>query len=224
MAIGVNWKEIWAPVWKPVWTQTPPVQVPDVVGETQAAGTLELENAGFVVAVDTAYSSVVAAGIIISQDPVAGSTPGTGATVTIVVSLGEAPQPPASDEQPSGGYGWQNWYDMELQRRRRRKRELDQAREEVERIEDRVEREIGQILQQQERADEKRADLERLRGMLNEFPKTHEASQGTMSQRTFEALERARIRGTLSALAQLDRELKQMEEELETALIMVLAS
>src|SRR5688572_7620191 len=91
MAIGVNWKEVWAPVWKAVWTQTPPVQVPDVVGQTQADGTNALEADGFVVAVVTAYSSVVAVGLIISQDPIAGSTPGTGATVTITVSLGEAP-------------------------------------------------------------------------------------------------------------------------------------
>jgi hypothetical protein len=102
MAIGVNWAEVWAPVWKAVWTQTPPVQVPDVVGQTQADGTNALEADGFVVAVATAYSSVVAAGLIISQDPVAGSTPGTGATVTITVSLG--PEPSQEGRTPAGGY------------------------------------------------------------------------------------------------------------------------
>lgn len=141
--------------------------------------------------------------------------------ITLAGQLVDAALSGQSQEVVTGGgvsYAWQNWYDLELQRRRQRKRELEEAREEVEKLEDRVEREIGQILQQQERRDEKRADLERLRGMLDEFPKTGE----TMSARTFEALERARIRGTLSALAQLDRELKQMEEELETALIMVM--
>lgn len=98
MAIGVNWAEIWAPVWKAVWTQVPPVEVPDVVGETQAAGTATLEGDGFVVSVSTAYSDSVAVGLIISQDPTGGSFAQLGSTVEIVVSLG--PEPVV--EQPSG--------------------------------------------------------------------------------------------------------------------------
>jgi len=90
MAIGVNWAEVWGPVWKEVWVSTL-VEVPDVVGETQAAGTATLEGEGFVVAVSTAYSSTVAAGLIISQDPVGGVEYPAGGTVEIVVSLGEAP-------------------------------------------------------------------------------------------------------------------------------------
>lgn len=69
------------------------VLVPDVVGETQAAGTATLEGAGFVVAVQTAFSSTVPAGIIITQSPNGGSEVPAGSTVTITVSLGEAPQP-----------------------------------------------------------------------------------------------------------------------------------
>lgn len=64
------------------------VEVPDVVGETQAAGTADLEAVLFVVAVETAYSSSVAAGIIISQNPAAGVEAVEGYTVTITVSLG----------------------------------------------------------------------------------------------------------------------------------------
>lgn len=66
----------------------PTATVPDVVGDTQAAGTAEIEAEGFAVAVDTAYSSTVAAGLIISQSPTAGSTALVGSTVTITVSLG----------------------------------------------------------------------------------------------------------------------------------------
>lgn len=75
------------------------VEVPDVVGETQAAGTATLEGEGFVVAVDTAHSSTVAAGDIISQSPSAGAEVPAGSTVTIIVSLGEAP---VSDNKGAG--------------------------------------------------------------------------------------------------------------------------
>lgn len=92
MAIGVNWKEIWdESVWAAVWSNEPPVEVPDVVGQSQASGTAELETALFVVAVATDYSSTVPVGDIISQSPTAGSFAIEGSTVTITVSLG--PQP-----------------------------------------------------------------------------------------------------------------------------------
>jgi hypothetical protein len=68
------------------------VPVPDVVGQSQASGTAELEGDLFVVAVATAYSSTVAAGDIISQDPAAAVEAPEGSTVTITVSLGEAPE------------------------------------------------------------------------------------------------------------------------------------
>lgn len=67
------------------------ITVPDVVGDDQATGTATLEGDGFVVAVVLAFSSIVAAGDIISQDPAAGSDEPLGSTVTITVSLGDAP-------------------------------------------------------------------------------------------------------------------------------------
>jgi hypothetical protein len=99
VSIGVNWAEVWAPVWKAVWTDVAPVEVPDVVGELEADGTTTLETALFVVSVSTEYSASVAAGLIISQDPVGGSFAASGSTVAIVVSLG--PEPVA--EQSQGG-------------------------------------------------------------------------------------------------------------------------
>jgi hypothetical protein len=91
VAIGVNWKEVWADVWADVWQNTPPVEVPDVVGQSQASATTEIEGEGFVVAVETAYSSTVPVGNVISQVPTAGTLALAGSTVTITVSLGEAP-------------------------------------------------------------------------------------------------------------------------------------
>lgn len=67
------------------------IEVPDVTGNTQGDGTTTLEAAGFVVAVANAYSSTVVAGSIISQSPLAGAQAPSGSTVTITVSLGDAP-------------------------------------------------------------------------------------------------------------------------------------
>lgn len=91
MAIGVNWAEIWGPVWANVWNQTPPVEVPDVVGQDQSSATVDLEADGFTVAVVTAHSSTVPIGLVISQEPEGGQLAGAGSQVTITVSLGEAP-------------------------------------------------------------------------------------------------------------------------------------
>jgi hypothetical protein len=74
-----------------LWSAEEPVTVPDVVGQSQASATAEIEGVGLVVAVVTAHSSTVPAGDVISQSPIAGSEVSAGATVTITVSLGEAP-------------------------------------------------------------------------------------------------------------------------------------
>lgn len=66
------------------------VVVPDVVGQLEADGTLVLTTALFAVVVEYAKSSSVRAGVIISQNPVGGSSALQGATVTILVSLGDS--------------------------------------------------------------------------------------------------------------------------------------
>lgn len=215
MAIGVNWKEIWAPVWAPVWTQTPPVQVPDVIGETQAAGTATLEADGFVVAVATAYSSVVAAGLIISQDPAAGSTPGTGATVTITVSLGEAPVPPAVD---SGSGGFFFGFDHHLARRERKKREREERERETRAIEDPVMREIAELLRQQEQQDAERDELQRLQALADRFA----TKPLGLPARTRAALYDATEARTRNSLQKMQREIERMYREEEAALIALL--
>lgn len=71
-----------------LWAANEAVAVPNVVGQTQTAGTATLQGAGFTVAVVTAYSSTVAAGLIISQVPAGGASAVAGSIVTITVSLG----------------------------------------------------------------------------------------------------------------------------------------
>lgn len=69
----------------------PQVTVPDVLGQSQASATTEIEGEGFVVAVITGYSGSVAIGNVASQDPAANTEANEGSTVTITVSLGPAP-------------------------------------------------------------------------------------------------------------------------------------
>ncbi len=66
-------------------------EVPDVVGKTKEDATAELNEAGFEVVVEEAYSDTVEAGRVISMDQMAGDELLKGNTVTIVVSLGEEP-------------------------------------------------------------------------------------------------------------------------------------
>lgn len=71
--------------------QSAPVEVPNVVGETQASATSTLEGDGFVVSVLEAYSDSVALGLVISQEPEGGEQANSGSTVVITVSLGVQP-------------------------------------------------------------------------------------------------------------------------------------
>lgn len=71
------------------------VTVPDVTGETQAQATTDITALGLTVSVSSAYSDTVAAGIVISQIPVGGTSVDPASNVAITVSLG--PQPITQD-------------------------------------------------------------------------------------------------------------------------------
>ncbi len=208
MSIGVNWAEIWAPVWKAVWTDVPPVEVPDVVGETEAAGTATLEGDGFVVAVETAYSPTIAEGLIISQDPTGGSFAASGSTVTITVSLGPQPE---SDQVTGGGWAFWNDYEAEQQRRRARARKRKELEEESEQIQNELDRAIALELRKQEALDDKRKDLERLRSIAQKHADLDAAQR--YSERVATAYARVLVKGNYSALEALDRELRRAKEE-----------
>lgn len=185
------------------------IEVPDVVGDLQADATTELEGAGFVVAVATAYSSVVAAGHVISQSPVGGSFELPGSTVTITVSLGDAPV--VVDSQATGGWLFLNTYESELQRRKALAQRRKELEEETEQIEDALDRNIAQLLREQEEIDEKKANLERL-GRLAKIDADLEAAK-RYSERVGTAYARAIAKGTFSALEALDRELQRAKQE-----------
>ena len=66
----------------------PPVPVPATVGKDQVAATQILQAAGFSAVIVPTPSESVAAGIVISSDPVAGKLAEKGTTVKIAVSTG----------------------------------------------------------------------------------------------------------------------------------------
>ncbi|MCK5565961.1 MAG: CotH kinase family protein, partial [Planctomycetes bacterium] len=69
-------------------TKEIPIVVPDVVGLTQAAAEAAITAATYTVGVvTTAYSDTVAAGNVISQNPVSGTAAAPGTAVDLVVSL-----------------------------------------------------------------------------------------------------------------------------------------
>jgi Pyruvate/2-oxoacid:ferredoxin oxidoreductase gamma subunit len=84
-----SWGQSWGVSWGNSWGAVSTATVPDVVGLDQAAAIAAIEAEGFNAAAREEYSSTVAAGLVISQTPVAGSTAATGSTVIFVLSLGE---------------------------------------------------------------------------------------------------------------------------------------
>ena len=194
-----------------------PVEIPDVVGETQAAGTTELETAGFVVAVATAYSSSVAAGLIISQDPVGGTFAYAGSTVTITVSLGAEPQ----SEDAAGG--WEFWAAAERHRRERerRRKRLQEIEAETQDIQDALDREIAQRLKEGEEADERRKELERLEALVTKYAKDASLTE-QLPKRVAESMRHADEKRSRDALLALQREISLMLEEEEAVAMLLL--
>ncbi len=198
-----------------LWAADEPVTVPDVVGQSQASGTVELEGAAFVVAVSTAYSSIVAAGDIISQNPTAGTEAASGSTVTITVSLGEAP---AANESFSGGFEYA--FERERARRKKERERLEELKAEAERIEDETTREIARFMRQQEAKDARRDELTRLQSLVDRF----KANAETTNERIERAVQKAAEKQTQWALFALERELERAREEEEFVLIALRAA
>jgi membrane peptidoglycan carboxypeptidase len=71
----------------------PPIEVPNVVGLPLATASLELQNAGFGVAIGPAIDSTLPAGVVATMAPAPGDTAPTGSTVTLTPSTGRPPKP-----------------------------------------------------------------------------------------------------------------------------------
>jgi regulator of protease activity HflC (stomatin/prohibitin superfamily) len=130
---------------------------------------------------------------------------------------GDAPEPePEVAESNSGGWAFYLRYEAERERRRRKRREQIEAEEAVQELPP-VEKEIAQILHKQERIDDSKAEMKRLKALVDEYRQVP-----ALSTRATEAYERARVRGLRSDLAKLDKELKRMLEDEEMAVLMLL--
>ena len=67
------------------------VAAPNVVGMTRAAAEMAIVAASLTVGTETEqYSSTVAAGLVLTQDPVAGTSIAQGSSVSLIISLGPA--------------------------------------------------------------------------------------------------------------------------------------
>lgn len=126
---------------------------------------------------------------------------------------GTTPPTPTPVDTSSGGWHWASYYERQLAQRRNRRREREEA---IEEATDEVTAEIAQLLHKQERIDEERAHLERLRAMARD-----NASQD-LPPRVLEAIARAQGEATASALRALDREIRRWLEEEEMAVLMMM--
>jgi len=76
-----------------------PAVVPNVVGQAQSAAAAAIQGAGLVVGVvQQVYSTTVAAGVVIRQNPAAGVTLSCGAAVNLLVSRGTPDKVPTNRE------------------------------------------------------------------------------------------------------------------------------
>ena len=148
---------------------------------------------------------------VVTGTNVVGSDDSNGFTVTVVAAADSA-------EQPAGGWLFLNEYEAELIRRRARDRRLRELEEETERIEDKIDREIAQLLRVQEAKDEKREDFARLAKLAKDHADIEAARQ--YGDRVARAFARAIAQGNYSSLEALDRELKRARDEEEQFLLL----
>jgi hypothetical protein len=112
------------------WATTAAVTVPNVVGETQAQATTDIQAVGLTVGVTSAYSAV-AIGLVISQNPIGGAQVAPGSNVDIVISLGSAPAVGGSNSGGGGGgnanrEAWSPKFEFTNKKAHKKKRKLDQ--------------------------------------------------------------------------------------------------
>lgn len=120
--------------------------------------------------------------------------------------------------------GWFFEFESHRERRRKRQQELDDAEEEAEKLQNKIDREIAQLLHEQERKDEKRKDLERIKSLVKRYESVTPAE--ISSERVLKALAEAKKKATTANLERLQREFERMcqEEDDFLALVMILAN
>ncbi len=111
-----------------------------------------------------------------------------------------------------GGGGWAYAYEDELQRRKQKKRELEQLEEKADQISDKIDKELAKELRKQDR---KKVRIEELR-RLSTLAEEHKAElQKTISAKAIKAVESAIMMKTYSAMERMEREIARAREEEE---------
>ena len=126
-----------------------------------------------------------------------------------------------SDVQSSGG-GWlfYTYYEDFLSRKTKKQKELDDKEEYVQELQDKIDREIAQLLIEQQRKNEERADLDRLRTLVVKYRNV--APVDINSERVLAAISDAKQRLTRASLEKLQREFNRMIEEEEHAVLLLI--
>lgn len=110
-------------------------------------------------------------------------------------------------------------FEAELSRRQLEQRAREERELASRAIDDQVTRDIALFMRQQETQDARRAELERLHGLIQE----HARDPGIdLADRARVAFTRALMQGNYSALEALEREVSRQFEEEEHAVLMLL--
>lgn len=125
--------------------------------------------------------------------------------------------PAVSVPAPSGGFFFD--FDRHSAQRRQRLRELAEAEEHEQEIKDEIDRNIAKLLHEQQRKDEERKDLERIRSLVIQHK--HESPE-IDSERVLKALNEARLKQSRANLERLQREMDRMFEEEEDFLALMM--
>jgi hypothetical protein len=123
----------------------------------------------------------------------------------------------AAVEATGGWLSFINTYEQQLVRRRAERKKQQQLEEETEQIPDDTDRQIAQLLREQEAKDARRAELERLSELVEQNASVEAARQ--YSEKVGTAYARALTQGNYSALEALERELRKAREEEEALLL-----
>jgi hypothetical protein len=228
--------------WQPDAEGTdPPVLVGSIpnISETENTGTHQYDLSAYFLgadtyaiapAVETGWSFDTGTGILEIDTDALGTfgpfivtaTNGNGDTPSNEFSV-EVEAAVTETEQPTGGWLFLNQYNAEQQRRRARERRRKELEEETEQIENELDRNIAQLMREQEAIDDKRKDLERLAELAKANADIEAAKQYSASVAA--AFEKALIEGSARSMVALERELKRAAEDEEfllTALLMML--
>ena len=121
---------------------------------------------------------------------------------------------------PTGGLGFMQLFERELEEREVEQRKRDQRLIESRRIDDQVDRDIALLFREKEALSAREAELERL-GELVKANAELERSQ-EQGERVQKAFKRAVSQGNFSAIEALDRELARSREEEEQMLFAIM--